>query len=60
MSGEMKNDDYIKTMAFISNVILVSDKFIDKVETGRARSVETYAELKDLKSKAEALQREIK
>lgn len=43
------------TYKLVQDVITVSEKFINKVETYRARSVETYSDLQKLKAKAEAL-----
>ena len=39
----------------INSVIMVADKFIDKVDTGMARSKETYADLQKLRSEANTL-----
>jgi hypothetical protein len=44
-----------QTLEFIDNVRWAATKFIAKVEGGRARSVETYADMKALKVEAEAL-----
>lgn len=41
----------------INSVIMVSEKFIGKVESGRARSKETYSDLLKLKAEAEMLKR---
>lgn len=47
----MKNTKQIN--GFINSVIMIADKFIGKVESGNARSKETYQDL--LKLKAEAV-----
>lgn len=43
------------TITFCDTVIGVADKFINKVDTGKARSVETYSDLKLLKDLAKLL-----
>jgi len=45
--------------ALINDAILISDKFIKKVESGRARSVETFSDLQKLKSNAELLKSDL-
>ena len=42
-----------------NSVIAVANKFIAKVESGRARSVETYADLQHLKAEAELIKQAI-
>lgn len=49
-----------KTHNLINSVIAVADKFIDKVDTGRARSKETYQELLKLKIEAIMLRQHLK
>lgn len=41
--------------SLINSVIMVADKFINKVESGEARSKETYADMQKLKAEAELL-----
>lgn len=41
--------------SLINSVIIVANRFINKVESGRAKSVETYADMQQLKLEAEAL-----
>lgn len=41
-----------EVIAFCNSVIMVADKFMGKVESGRARSVETYDDLRKLKNEA--------
>ncbi len=43
---------------FIEHVLVVANKFIDKVNSGRARSKETYADLQKIKKEAIALKLE--
>jgi len=43
----------MKEITIIRTAKFLCQKFIDKVETGRAHSIETYAECKDLLSKIE-------
>ena len=42
-----------QAIALANSVIMVANKFIHKVETGRARSQETYSDLLKLKAEAE-------
>lgn len=41
-----------QSIGLANSVIMVADKFIGKVESGRARSVETYSDMKKLKAEA--------
>lgn len=38
--------------SLINSIIIVTDKFITKVDTGRAQSVETYSDLLKLRDEA--------
>ena len=49
----------IVILGFINHSISVADKFIEKVETGRARSKETYKDLKEIKEEAETLKKQL-
>ena len=53
----MFSADFINGL--INSVIAVADKFINKVDTGRARSKETYKELTELKVQALELREEL-
>ncbi|MBU4154497.1 MAG: hypothetical protein KKD63_16625 [Proteobacteria bacterium] len=44
--------DIRQIASLINSVIVVADKFITKVQDGRARSVETYSDLQKLKAEA--------
>jgi hypothetical protein len=46
---------FTETLALCNYAVTVADKLIEKVESGRARSVETYADMKILKRQAERL-----
>jgi hypothetical protein len=48
-----------KVHALINSVIMVSNKFIYKVQTGRARSRETLSDLQKLKAEAELLRQQL-
>ena len=54
----MKKIEKIIISGFINHSILVADKFIKKVETGKARSKETYKDLKEIKEEAKLLKRQ--
>lgn len=43
--------------SLIDSVIIVSNRFINKVNTGRARSKETYFDLLKLKTEAQLLKK---
>lgn len=53
----MKNKQ--ETISLCNSVIIVADKFIGKVKTGRARSKETLDDLIKLKVEAEMLKSRI-
>ena len=55
----MKVHEKIVLSGFVNHAILVADKFIKKVETGMARSKETYKDLKEIKEEAELLKKQI-
>lgn len=42
-----------QVIGLANSVIMVANKFIGKVDSGRARSVETYSDLQKLKAEAE-------
>lgn len=44
-----------QAIGLANSVIIVANKFIGKVESGRARSVETYSDMQKLKVEAELL-----
>lgn len=48
-----------KAISLANSVIMVANKFINKVETGRARSKETYSDLLKLKAEAIMLKNEL-
>ena len=52
LCGEEIKMDKTSIHSLINSVIIVADKFINKVETGRARSKETYSDLMKLKDEA--------
>jgi len=47
------------TKTNVQQSILIADKFIKKVETGMARSKETYKDLKEIKEEAELLKKQL-
>jgi len=51
----MNKGNNMLLLGFLNHAIIVSERFIEKVETGRARSVETYKDLKEIKEEAEFL-----
>lgn len=59
--AEMENDGELSGTAealvlaemILDDALKYANKFVKKVETGRARSKETYADLKDLKTRIE-------
>ena len=55
----MKEMEKILISGFINHSLLVADKFIKKVETGMARSKETYKDLKEIKEEAELLKKQL-
>jgi len=46
------NGDLRQAIGLANSVIMVADKFIGKVDSGRARSVETYSDLQKLRAEA--------
>lgn len=56
---EMNKYTLAQIHSLINSVITVSEKFIAKVETGRARSRETYSDLQKLKTEAEVLKNKL-
>jgi len=56
---KMKEMEGIVLSGFINHTITAADKFIKKVETGTARSKETYKDLKEIKEEAELLKKQI-
>ena len=48
----------LEMAAFLEEAIFISNKFIDKVETGRAISKETYKDLTQLRAGARQLLKE--
>ena len=44
-----------QVIGLCNSVIMVADRFIGKVESGRARSTETYSDMKKLKAEASIL-----
>lgn len=55
----VSHPDIRQVASLINSVIAVADKFIAKVQDGRARSVETYSDLQKLKIEAELLKKTI-
>ena len=55
--GEKTNLE-LEMAAFLEEAIFISNKFIDKVETGRAISKETYKDLTQLRAGARQLLKE--
>jgi hypothetical protein len=55
----MKKYKKILMLGFLNHTISVSDRFINKVDTGMARSKETYSDLKQIKEEAELLKEQI-
>lgn len=51
----MEKEHKMRINGLCNSVIMVAQKFIGKVESGRARSVETYSDMQKLKVEAEML-----
>jgi len=57
--NKIKRAEIIILSGFINHSIFVADKFIKKVEIGKARSTETYKDLKEIKEEAKFLKKRL-
>ena len=51
----MNEGEKLLLSGFLNHTILVAEKFINKVKTGLARSIETYKDLQEIREEAELL-----